>query len=63
MSHEFVSITDNIGDTYTNTCDMYTARQRQIHDPVISSQYEIIRGTYFHLHFCNLCCDYFFLDL
>jgi hypothetical protein len=40
MSHEFVSITKNIADTHTNTCDMYKSRQRHIHDPVISSQDE-----------------------
>jgi hypothetical protein len=40
MSHEFVSITNNIADTHTNTCDMHTSRQKHIHDPVISSQDE-----------------------
>jgi hypothetical protein len=40
MSHEFVTITNNIADTHTNTCDMYKSRQRHIHDPVISSQDE-----------------------
>jgi hypothetical protein len=40
MSHEIVSITNNIADTHTNTCDMYKSRQRHIRDPVISSQDE-----------------------
>jgi hypothetical protein len=40
MSHVFVSITNSIADTHTNTCDMYRSRQRHIHDPVITSQDE-----------------------
>jgi hypothetical protein len=71
MSHDFVSITNNIADMHTNTCDMYKSGQRHIHDPVISSQDEsytwyifffhsvefiLLTSDFTHLGPCNLFC-------
>jgi hypothetical protein len=52
--YEFVSITNNIADTHTNTCDMYKSRQRHtsMHDPVISSQNESYTRYIFFFYAC-----------